>query len=390
MTRDLLFRLINQRLFGQLFLIALACSFSWIVIAKLQLRIVEARVALKKILPYAVIGSMVNLFIIKLFLRSPVAALAQIAMMVIFLKIICKKVRMISAFWATFISLMSTTFGSYLIYTLFCFWDNNIRTYMLTNEYGMILGTLAETVGPLILLHILSTFNFSVTFLLSKKLTRVDLIGVPAFGLMYFSLYNSTTRFVSTVRNNPQEMVNVLFSDLGSILASVLGAFLIVASVQKMREIERKQHEIERKHHESKQRELEMEKNELSQKYQELQELYQRAREDKLDSQDLEKLSNILHTYGDLIIKNLNASTNLEPNLLNLPVVEFTDREQDVVRLIAKGYDNKRIARELYLSGKYVVNIIVSIKAKIVAEIGDISERMLVVYAVYWVRMNKK
>lgn len=254
MARELFLRLINQHLYGQLLLIALVCSFSWIIVMKLQLRIVEAQVSLKKILPYAVFGSLVIFFIIKLYLPTPIAALAQIVLMVIFLKVLYAKVRLIAAFWATFISLMSTTLGSYMAFSLLCLWNKNIRTFLLTNEYGIMLGILAETAGPAILLHILSTFKFSAAFLFSKKLTRIDLIGVLTFGLMYYTLYNSTIRFVSTIKIHPNQMINAFFSDLGSILASVLGAFLVVASIQKMREIEQRRYEREQQNHENEQR----------------------------------------------------------------------------------------------------------------------------------------
>ena len=37
-------------------------------------------------------------------------------------------------------------------------------------------------------------------------------------------------------------------------------------------------------------------------------------------------------------------------------VPELTDREREVLDLVARGYDNRRIARELFLSDKTVRN----------------------------------
>lgn len=60
------------------------------------------------------------------------------------------------------------------------------------------------------------------------------------------------------------------------------------------------------------------------------------------------------------------------------PELEFTEREQDVIRLVAQGYDNKEIAASLFLAEGTVRNQISKILEKV-----DLKDRtQLAVYAV--------
>lgn len=151
------------------------------------------------------------------------------------------------------------------------------------------------------------------------------------------------------------------------------------------------QHQYKLQQHEIKQRELEAENIELMQKYKELKELYEHLQEEKVDPQALVSLSNIMLNYGNLIVKNLNSISNIDiaPDFINSVLeIKFTRREQDVLRLIGHGYDNAGIAKELMLAEGSVVNLVVSIRAKLAEKI-DINDRMLAVYAVYWSKINK-
>lgn len=142
------------------------------------------------------------------------------------------------------------------------------------------------------------------------------------------------------------------------------------------------QHQYKLQQHEIKQRELEAENIELMQKYKELKELYEHLQEEKVDPQALVSLSNIMLNYGNLIVKNLNSISNIDiaPDFVNSVLeIKFTRREQDVLRLIGHGYDNAGIAKELMLAEGSVVNLVVSIRAKLAEKI-DINDRMLAVY----------
>lgn len=62
------------------------------------------------------------------------------------------------------------------------------------------------------------------------------------------------------------------------------------------------------------------------------------------------------------IVSKLALSNNSAEE--NLDIYELTDREKDIVRLIAKGLSNKEIAGEVYLSEGTVKNHITSILSK--------------------------
>ncbi len=374
MTRELLFRLINQQLLVQLFLIELSFILSWFIVIKLQLRIVEARVELKKILFCSLIGSIINL-LIKPFLPALAAPLIQVTLLVLFLKVY-GKVRLILAFWAFFLSLITIIFGSYIIPLLLYCWDKNTSSFLVNNEYGMILGTLGETIGPAIMLHILSTFKFSVTFPVSRKPTKTELLGIPAFGLMYLSIYNSCIRLLYTMRNNPKEILNVLLSDWITIIGSVLGASLIVAVLMKQRSIDRQQqevvrrqleieqqhHEITRQQHETERRSFQAEIDGLQKQNKNLHALNERLKAEKLKPREmLASLQNLTSGLQDITQSILDKiSPDPDPELLE----QFSGEELKIIRLVAQGASNKQIGAALYLDDGTVANIITGIYKK--------------------------
>lgn len=62
-------------------------------------------------------------------------------------------------------------------------------------------------------------------------------------------------------------------------------------------------------------------------------------------------------------IKSNLSSTNKEPDT-KMDLTQFTDRERDILSLIAKGYSNKAISKEIFISEGTVANYITSILGK--------------------------
>jgi DNA-binding NarL/FixJ family response regulator len=54
---------------------------------------------------------------------------------------------------------------------------------------------------------------------------------------------------------------------------------------------------------------------------------------------------------------------------------QLTEREREVLELLARGYDNRRIARELFLSDKTVRNHVSNVLARL--DVADRSEAIL-------------
>ena len=61
------------------------------------------------------------------------------------------------------------------------------------------------------------------------------------------------------------------------------------------------------------------------------------------------------------------AATDTRRSVQPLPFPQLTDRERQVLELVARGYDNQRIARALVLSEKTVRNLVSLILAKLPA-----------------------
>ncbi|MFP5113811.1 response regulator [Bacillaceae bacterium C204] len=62
-------------------------------------------------------------------------------------------------------------------------------------------------------------------------------------------------------------------------------------------------------------------------------------------------------------IKSNLSSTNKEPDT-KMDLNQFTERERDILSLIAKGYSNKAISKEIFISEGTVANYITSILGK--------------------------
>jgi len=62
-------------------------------------------------------------------------------------------------------------------------------------------------------------------------------------------------------------------------------------------------------------------------------------------------------------IKSNLSSTNKEPDT-KMDLTQFTERERDILSLIAKGYSNKAISKEIFISEGTVANYITSILGK--------------------------
>lgn len=79
---------------------------------------------------------------------------------------------------------------------------------------------------------------------------------------------------------------------------------------------------------------------------------------------------------GSTVLNSEVLQTIMEPE--HIPLEELTDRENDIIQHIAKGYSNKEIADELYLSEGTVRNVLSVILDKL--EIRDRTQ--LAIY--YW------
>jgi DNA-binding CsgD family transcriptional regulator len=406
MTKDILIQLITKALVLDLVLLEISYLASWLVALKLGFRILELEVRLKEIFFGALIGASTNLFI-KPFLPIPAAAFIQFFLLLLFLKTL-KKVRFIKAFWATFLTLIIIFLGALFIEGPLCFVDPRFAFYLTKTPYGMILGVLIETLFPVIALLILSKHTVTLIPPLGKRLVRLDIIGVFTFGFMFFSVYNSTIKLYLAVKNNPKDLLMHLFYDWMTTVGAVLGGYLILTTIQKQREIERRNLEseleskqqnleseqqrfkLEQQKFESERRKFIMEKENLETRIKELDDLNNRLKDRKLGPEEVDDFFNKLRSYGDLVIQNMKRDDERDQqrddfNFDVLPAVKFTRREKDVLRLIATGASNEAIAQSLFLSPGRVVNIVSDLKSK-----TGLDKNKLIVYAIYWVKKNQK
>jgi hypothetical protein len=360
MIRDLLLEALNKRLFLDLTLLILTYGLSWLVVLKLGFRILKADVRLKTILPGALLGALIS--ISKPFLPEIVNFFITMIPLVFFLKFY-GKTKLIISCWVTFLLLLATSIGPLLIINPLSNSNQIMAFFFYSTRYGIIVAVLIETLIPAILLMLFFVFNVSLIPSPGRILSTVDFVDVYLFGALLFWCYNSFMRIWKNIGNIPRQIF--LGLEIECFVAAGALVALYIRKVNTQKRLENAQLQ-----------------------YQELTETHQRLREDKLDPQELDNFLDKL-----LKIKDLNLNT--EQNLRNLPILksrpEFTRRERVIIRLIAKGYDNPKIARELHLSGNYITNVISDIRGKLSEQMDEgISDRMLVIYAIYWSEINKQ
>lgn len=106
--------------------------------------------------------------------------------------------------------------------------------------------------------------------------------------------------------------------------------------------------------------------------------------EDEMVIASVKSVYSGMRVFGDGVYQMMRkqmtqgANSNQEKNIISEETIHFTDRELDVIRLVAGGYDNKEIATELYLAEGTVRNQISRILEKL--ELKDRTQ--LAVYAV--------
>jgi hypothetical protein len=348
MTRQLLLEALNKWLFLDLILLMLVYGISWIIILELGFSLLKVKIKIKNIIIGALLGAFVSLFI-----KPLIPGIANFFVTLIPLLFFLKfygKTKWVIACWVTFILLLSTSLGPLLIITPLISSDHTLVSFFHGNRYGIILGTLVETIGITILLLFFKIFNI---YLIPnpKRMIFTNFNDIFIFGGLLFLCYYQFMLIWEGVKNTP-----ILFLIKPFVGFMVAAGVFIAFSIKKGYDQKKDQ-------------------------------VYQQLKESKVDLQDLVSFSHKLN-------KTLNPDT--DPIFESLPkftsAPEFTSREKDVIHLIAKGYDNAAISKKLHLSKESVGNLIVPIRAKINEQIVDgipISDRMLVVYAIYWSRMNK-
>lgn len=87
--------------------------------------------------------------------------------------------------------------------------------------------------------------------------------------------------------------------------------------------------------------------------------------------------------YNKKVNKNIHKETSKEINTQKIKELEITSREYEVLELIAKGFSNKEIAEDLFLSEStiktHVSSLLVKLNAKRRTQAIQIAKKLLII-----------
>jgi DNA-binding CsgD family transcriptional regulator len=339
MTRDLLLEALNKWYILDLILLIFTFMLAWFSVLTVGFHMLKVEVKLKRTIPVVLLLAFISLFL-KPFTPGAWAFFVILIPLILFLKFY-SKVKWTIAFWVTSILLLSTAVFPMLLIMPLTSSNRALASFFFTTRYGVMITSLTEAIGAVVLLAFLNIFN---TLLIPKPVRTVtftDFIDIYIFSALLFLCYYE---FMKIWGSSNQFLMKSFIVWL--VAAGALVGFYI-KKINDQKKDQKKDQE------------------------------YQRLKESKIDPQELEN-------YCNLIIKNLNNPDI--PDFADISDIEFTRREEDILQLLAQGKSNGEIAQILFLSQGRVTNIVSDVKSKTCLE----DRNKLVLYAIYWVRKKKK
>lgn len=356
MVRDLLLDIVNKWRISDLillFLLMLTFILSWLATLSLGLKILKVEIKIKRIIPGILLGSFISLFI-KPFIPGALAFFSFLIPFLVFLKYY-SKAKWIVASWVTFLVLLCSAIFPVLISPLLGS-NHDLSLFFSQNKYSLPITGLMEPLGATLVLTFLTIFNIPLIPSPTPLLTSIDFYDIYLFLALCFWCFLSS---IEVWKNLMRFSMWSLF--VWTVAVAAFFAFYF--------------HKIN-----------EQRKNQEYQKREQAQEqLIQELREEKnkkVGPQDIEEFSDRLQNT----LKPADIDSEFPVYITSLPEMEFNDREQEILQLLAEGYSNPEIAKTLCLSTGRVANIISN---NITPKTG-LSERKLILYAAYWVKKYKK
>lgn len=352
MVRDLLLDIVNKwHIQDLILLLLLSVSFLifWFTALALGLKILNVNIKLKRIIPGVLCLSFIALFI-KPF--TPAAlAFFLILIPVILLIRFYSQTKWLNVCWVSFITVLASSVGPMLFISPISSADHYIGSFFFS-RYGLPVMTLIEALGVVLLLVILNIFDISLVPDPKQPLKSIEFIAMYVLLYLCYLCYNLTIDIWKNWKNS------IIFS-MESLLKWTLAAAAIIG--------------------------FSIYKSHIQKREKAKEQLIQELREEKnkkVGPQDIEEFSDRLQNT----LKPADIDSEFPVYITSLPEMEFNDREQEILQLLAEGYSNPEIAKTLCLSTGRVANIISN---NITPKTG-LSERKLILYAAYWVKKYKK
>jgi DNA-binding CsgD family transcriptional regulator len=348
-TRQLLLEILNKRLFFDLTLLVLVFLVSWLTVLTLGFRILKVDIKLNRILPGALFGALISLFL-KPFVPGMTPFFTILVPMFLFLKFY-GKTKWVIASWVTFLVILSTSIGPLVVIVPLAGSNHALSSFFFMTSYGVMIITIAETLIPAILLAFLKIFNISLIPRSGKVLTSIDFVDVYLFGALLFLCYHLFMQIWECAKNTPLQ-----FLIKPGIVFMVAAAALIALYIKKVND--QKKFEVfnqdEWKEDRNKIKDLTKTNNRLTSEYLENKKLLGLVLKQISDKQEID----------DEIIDQLKLHAIPADNSAKF---KFRSSEIEIINLIAEGKSNDEIGKETHRSPNTVRGMISEIlkKAKV-------------------------
>lgn len=244
MPKEILLEITARGLYWPLAVVIITYFFNWIVFFKLGFQIAGARVGIGRLLPGALVCSLFSLGA-KQFFSELVFGLLLVILFTLLLKT-SGRLLFFKAFWASFFVYSLSALGVIIIVQpLMVFTKTSL--FLLNTPIGVAVGTLIELVFPAIAFFLLSTFNLSILPPHKHRATKLDILGISLFGILFLSIYNLTVMFLLSYKNAlGYLLIKIIILELIVMLGGVLLFFVIRTLTQKQWEHEKLRFEQEK------------------------------------------------------------------------------------------------------------------------------------------------
>jgi DNA-binding CsgD family transcriptional regulator len=326
MVRDLLLDIVNKWRISDLillFILTLTFILTWLTVLSLGLKILKVEIKIKHIIPGALIGSCISVFI-RPFIPGALAFFSFLIPFLVCLKCY-SKAKWIIASWVTFLVLLSSAIFPILISPLLSS-NHALGLFFFQNKYSMPITSLMETFGAAFVLAFLTIFNIPLIPSPTPLLTSIDFFDVYMFLALCFWCYLSSVEIWK----------NLMQFSMWALITWTVAAMALIAFYMRKINEQRKNQEYQRK---------EQERQEKEQEYQK-----------KLEAKD-----NQIQELTDLTIKN---QQNNKPKP-KVPHPDLENREKKIIKGIIQGKNNDEIANDIYVSDGRIGNLITPIYRKL-------------------------
>jgi DNA-binding CsgD family transcriptional regulator len=251
MTNDLYLSLIQNKMYVGISLISISYVIGWFFILKLNFLILKVKIAKKELFPM-IFAMTLYTFFVRQFLPIMINILIEVAILTLF-TMLSGKTSFLKSCWTAMIVIASTAVAVVILGPL-CYFNSNINNFLINSNYGLIVGSFAENIGPLLLISLLlKKPNFSlIPPIITNRYDFYDIVGLVTYGSMFSILSFFTMQLIYSLKTNSRQTFTYLILLWIASVANISGHISIVNALKRRFEsqllkVEKEKAELEKR-----------------------------------------------------------------------------------------------------------------------------------------------